>query len=48
MSDPTTLLGLLAGGDIEILEFHPPPLGKCLTGLCRFRLIAAIRVRVKP
>jgi hypothetical protein len=26
MSDPISLLGLLLGGDIEIFEFHPPPM----------------------
>lgn len=26
MSDPASILGLLSGGDIEIIEFHPPPL----------------------
>ena len=25
-SDPSSVLGLLSGGDIEILEFYPPPL----------------------
>ena len=25
MSDPASVLGLFSGGDIEIIEFHPPP-----------------------
>jgi hypothetical protein len=26
VSDPASVIGLLSGGDIEIVEFHPPPL----------------------
>jgi hypothetical protein len=26
MSDPASALGLLSGGDIELLEFRPPPI----------------------
>ena len=26
VSDPSSLLGLFSGEDIEIIEFHPPPM----------------------
>lgn len=26
MSDPASMIGLFSGGDIEIVEFHPPPI----------------------